>query len=318
MPDIVGIDMPCLDLNVNVDNFPRPNRGERVQKLSWQGGGKVSSGMVAAARLGATCAMMGAVGDDLYGRFCTNDFNRHGINTSAMCIRKGDTTSLSVVLSDRETGGRSIVFHPGTAARATFEEFDPAMIAGAKYLFIAQANETTERAVDVARAAGVQVLVDADGYSEDMVALIPKIDVFIGSEFFYQKMYGDDRYEANVREVMAKGPKIAVFTLGENGCVGVSAQGFFQLPAFRVDVVDTVGAGDVYHGAFAAGLLSGRSVEETARFASAVSAIKCTRIGGRAGIPNLATVERFLLDGTIDYTEIDQRVQFYMRGLEHV
>ena len=85
-----------------------------------------------------------------------------------------------------------------------------------------------------------------------------------------------------------------------------------------MDVVDTVGAGDVFHGAFVAGLLQGWSVKDICRFASAVSAIKITRQGGRAGIPDMKTVQHFLETGEIDYKEIDERVKFYGRSLQYV
>lgn len=82
------------------------------------------------------------------------------------------------------------------------------------------------------------------------------------------------------------GPSIVVFTLGAKGCIGYSEEdGFFQMPSFAVDVQDTVGAGDVFHGAYTVGLLRGLSSKEAARLATGVSCIKCTRIGGRAGIP---------------------------------
>ena len=90
---------PCVDLAVNVDVFPKPNGGKGVRDLSWQGGGKVATGMVAAARLGAKCAMLGAVGDDDYGKFVLRDFERHGIDVHGMQVRPGQTTSLSIVLS---------------------------------------------------------------------------------------------------------------------------------------------------------------------------------------------------------------------------
>lgn len=88
------------------------------------------------------------------------------------------------------------------------------------------------------------------------------------------------------------------------------------MPSFAVDVQDTVGAGDVFHGAYTVGLLRGLSSKEAARLATGVSCIKCTRIGGRAGIPDWNTVQRFLRTGEIDYTEIDQRVEFYRRKLQ--
>lgn len=82
--EIAGYDMPCVDLAVNVDVFPKPNEGTGINAMSWQGGGKVATGMVAAARLGAKCAMIGAVGSDDYGEFCLRDFERHGIDISGM------------------------------------------------------------------------------------------------------------------------------------------------------------------------------------------------------------------------------------------
>jgi sugar/nucleoside kinase (ribokinase family) len=125
-----------------------------------------------------------------------------------------------------------------------------------------------------------------------------------------------ENIEENCRKVMDMGSPVVVFTFGEKGCAGISAEGFFDIPAYEVEAIDTVGAGDVFHGAFLSGLLLGLSVAETARFASAVSAIKCTRIGGRAGVPSLETVKRFMQDGVIDYAEIDERVEFYKNGIE--
>ena len=318
MYQVVGIDMPCMDLNVALPTFPQADHGERINQLNWQGGGKVASGMVACARLGISCAMLGAVGDDIFGKFIIADFKKHGIDTSGMRITEGGTSSMSVVLSEAEKGSRTILHKLGTTPRHTPEEMDESKIRNAEYLFICQADSVVNHAVDIARAGGTKVFIDADGYSEDIMNMLPKINVFVGSNYFYNHLFGNDNFEENCRNIMAKGPEIVVFTLGEHGCVGVSKEGFFKLPGFKVEVVDTVGAGDVFHGAFVAGLLQGKTVEESARLACAVAAIKCTRIGGRAGIPDMPTVTRFLQDGYIDYTEIDQRVAYYERGLEYL
>ena len=320
MYDVVGICAPCMDLNLNLASFPTQGLSEGIKQLSWQGGNKVSSGMVACARLGVKCAIMGSAGDDIFGHFIVNDFKRHGIDTSAMKIKTGENSSLAVVLSEATEGSRTFLFRGGDGAHYDHDNINANMLLGAKYFYICQADEIVCRAVDIARDVGVKIFVDADTYCAKMLELIPKIDVFVGSEFFYKAMFGDSNphlYESNCRKIMDMGPQIVLFTFGENGCVGLSSDGFFTMPAFQVAVVDTVGAGDVFHGAFLAGLVNGRTVQDAARFASAVAAIKCTRIGGRAGIPSLETAERFLHDGFIDYTEIDERVKFYERGLEN-
>ena len=85
----------------------------------------------------------------------------------------------------------------------------------------------------------------------------------------------------------------------------------FALPCFRVPVVDTTGAGDVFHGAYIAAMLRGMGIRACCRFASAASAIKCTRLGGRAGIPDRGVAARFMETGEIDFADIDRRVALY-------
>lgn len=111
------------------------------------------------------------------------------------------------------------------------------------------------------------------------------------------------------------GPSIDVFTLGAKGCVGYSEEdGFFQMPSFAVDVQDTVGAGDVFHGAYTVGLLRGLSSKEAARLATGVSCSSVPELVRAAS--QLEYGARFLRTGEIDYTEIDQRVEFYRRKLQ--
>lgn len=318
MFDVVGIDLSCVDLNVVINRYPEAGRGESVRQMSWQGGGKVATGMAACSRLGAKCAMMGRVGDDIFGNFILNDLVLHGVDVSAMKTVKNGESPLSIVMSDIESGSRTIFFNPGNASDYSLADADLTTLRSAKYFFISRGGGATEEAVNIAREAGVKIFIDADGHSDEIVKMLPKIDVFVGSEFFYDKMFNNGDYEKNCREIMEAGPEIVVFTFGDRGCAGVGRDGYFKLPAFKIDTVDTVGAGDVYHGAFLAGLLRGYSAEETARFASGAAAIKCTRIGGRAGIPDIDTLLNFLAGKGIDYTEIDKRVEFYKRGLENV
>ena len=118
---------------------------------------------------------------------------------------------------------------------------------------------------------------------------------------------------------MKQGPEIVVFTFGERGAVGMSRDGFFTVPAYQVDVVDTVGAGDDFHGAFLAGLLQADwGLTYITQFASAVSAIKCTRIGADEAEHFMKTTLKFMETGEIDDTGIDRRVAHYERGIEHV
>ena len=315
--EIAGYDMPCVDLAVNVDVFPKPNGGAGVNALSWQGGGKVASGMTAAARLGAKCAILGAVGSDDYGRFCQKDFQRHGVDISNLLCREGETTSLSIVISDRETQGRSIVYRHGSAPPPRPEELDGEILNNCRWFFISHVTGVAMYAVQKAKEAGAKILVDADSYSSELMEHIDLIDVFIGSEFCYNVLFHDQNYEENCEALCEKGPSTVIFTFGPQGCAGFSrdCRGF-RLPAHPVPVVDTTGAGDVFHGAYLAGAVRGMSSMECARLATAAACIKCTRMGGRAGVPDWDAAQEFLKTGRVDYTEIDKRAAFYAERLQ--
>lgn len=323
--DIFGLDRPCVDFTVDLNQIPERNRGCLLNGIGWQGGGKVSTGMVAAARLGANCAIAGKVGDDLYGRFCREDFIRHGINVDQMNLTPGCTTDLGVVLSERSSSTRTILYRYGSAPSLQEEDVDWSGLKESRFLFVAQTTGISGVAMDYAKKWNIPIFIDADTYTESMEQRIGDITYFVASEFVFNAMFpghGDkplEDMEPECREILNLGPEVAVFTFGSRGCVGCSKQeGFFSLPAFFVEARDTVGAGDVFHGAFLAMLLKGKSIRECARYASGTSAIKCTFPGGRAGIPTEEILEKFLQTGVIDNTELSLRAKYYERGIEHV
>ena len=175
--DVIGIDSPCVD----------PNKGQRVKALSWQGGGKVATGMVAAARLGAKCAIWGTVGDDLYGNFCVRDFKEHGIDTNYMLKRPGQTTALSVVVSDQQTQGRNILYHPGTADPIREEELPENGKPDTSYFFLSKVDPLTKKVAQAARQAGAKTFIDADSYSEEL----PNSFSMLSGTFSGRRRYGN-------------------------------------------------------------------------------------------------------------------------------
>lgn len=311
MIEVVGIGIPVMDLLIHTKSIPQVNGFSTLEECSWQGGGKVTSALAALGRLGVETGIVGVIGGDLYGKFQLEDFERHKVDTSRLVVDQDGQTHFCICLSDQETQSRSLMGRRSVIRDLTMEDLDRDYITQGRYLHLSHMDPVVRQAALWAREKGVGVVFDADVYREEIAANYDVIDVFIASEFYYRTVFKDDCYEKNCRAIREKGPDIVVFTFGERGCLGVYGDRFFEAPAFSVPVMDTTGAGDVFHGAFIYGLLQGWSVEETARFASAVSAIKCTRVGGRAGIPDRTTVDRFLKDGTIDYTDIDRRVAFY-------
>ena len=314
--DVIGVGTPCFDILAHISRLPKENQGASIQEYSFQGGGKVPTAIITLSRLGARCGMIGTVGGCSYGEFCLNDFIRHGVDTSKIFIDETGETPFSIVLADEQTHGRSIMYHEGTAGSIQINNLDKEYIQSSRYLHLCDVTPETIQAAKWAQEKGIGVVFDAD-YQPGLEKIIPLIDVFIASEFYYKAVFQDKDYERNSKKIQDMGPDTVVFTLGERGCVGIKGNHFFSEEGFHVMVKDTTGAGDVYHGAFIFGLLQNWDIQKTARFANAMAAIKCTRIGGRAGIPSLKTVIDYLETGEIDYDEIDKRVEFYSNRSLH-
>ncbi|MDR3085995.1 MAG: PfkB family carbohydrate kinase [Christensenellaceae bacterium] len=320
MFDVMGIGMSVMDQLVLVDGLPTYNQGAKVLETSWQYGGKAPGGMIAVARLGRKGAMIGSVGGNV-GALVRKDFERHGIDCSYLLDRPNTQTVIVLAMADQSTGGRSLMGMPSGMDRPeppALQELDQAYILDAKVLLISNFDEVTLQAAKWYKAAGKPVVIDADWYADETFNNMHLVDHFIASEFFYEKLFGkSENFETNLRELkkrLQNSKGVVVVTLGEKGLVGIDDEdAFFRLPAFKVEVKDTTGAGDVFHGAYASGLTMGLPVQEICRLASGVSAIKCTRLGGRAGLPSLETVRKFLETGEIDYSEIDERVAYYRK-----
>lgn len=315
--DVVGIGTPYYDMVINVSKMPGLDGATGANEAFYQGGGKVATAMAAAARLGRSAGMIAKVGENHRGQFIINDFRYNGVDTSAIIVDAPGTSSpFCLSLSEEEHKTRIFIGKEGTAGELLPEEIDYEYLGSAKYLHLENGRPASAAAALFAREHGIVTVMDADNYQEGIVKLLPCLDVFIASEFFYRDMFGDLPYEEGCRKLLEAGPSTAIVTLGSRGSVGMTAQdGFFRTESFQVPVKDTTGAGDVFHGAYIVGLLEGMNAPECARFASAVSAIKCTCFGGRTGIPNRETVQRFLETGEIDQTQAQQRLTYYRNNL---
>lgn len=316
MLDIIGMGRPVKDLLVAVDEVPEGDEACLAKELSSQSGGKVASAVVAAARQGMRCGMYASLGDDAKGRFCKEDLERHGVDTSHVTLMAGRTSPFCLSIAEKSTQTRRFIGDLGTVPMLSADALDFDYLASAKLLHLENGDPASRAAAEYARGKGLVTSMDADMYASQIETMEPLIDLFIASAFYAQGRFPGQTPEAAVRQLHESGCKVAIITMGARGLVGYSDEGSFSLPAFSgLDVLDTTGAGDVFHGGFISAWLWGWSPLECARYASAVSYIKCTRLGGRAGIPTRKMVERFLMDGTlVDSEELDARSAFY-RGL---
>lgn len=295
--NLVGLGMATVDFLTLVPRLPQPDEVYPLDRMDIQGGGPVATALAAAGKLGTPSAFIGAIGDDNWGNVITADFERYGVATEAITRRAEATSPRSIILIERATGKRSILYSMGTAADLTLDEVPGDLIRGAAILHLDGFNiEAAVAAAKMARGAGVLVSLDG-GAGETwpgLDQLLPLVDLLVVARQFAAGVTGEDDPEAAGPALRGFGARQVAITDGANGAWFWSDEDCGHQPAFPVSVVDTTGAGDTFHGAYLHAVLSGASIAACVRFASATAALKCTQLGGRCGLPGLKQVDAFL------------------------
>lgn len=280
--DLVAIGLAYLDLLLRVPRLPKSDESLPLLGFEFQGGGKVATAAVAATRLGRSAAFAGPLGDDLFGHQILAGLRDEGVDVSHIQTQPGRTSPLSAVLV--EVGGpRSIMWNNGGPAEFVLTDGLRRSIAAARYLLLSEPFPAAVAAAAFARSVSVPVVLDADAYYLDVDALLSLADICIASSDFAAAVAHGETPEAALDRLQSP---VSLITLGAAGVVGRTGTGRFRLAAFPVTAVDTTGAGDVFHGAYIAGLCHGYDYRQAAVYASAVAAMKCQAPGGRRGIPN--------------------------------
>jgi len=268
--------------------------------------------MVTCARLGFKAGVLAKVGCDYAGDHVFKDLIYNGVDTSRIKRGAPDSTGVFCIsLSVEETASRVIIGHEYTVGLLTPDEVDYEYIRSAKYLLLDRGDDASAAAARFAKENGVTVVLDADDYFKETEEMLPWVDIFIGSEIYHKDRFGKLEIQKSCELIREMGPSVIWFTFGERGCVGLLDGVLHEIPSFKVEVKDTTGAGDVFHGAYIAALMENKTHLQCAHYASAVAAIKCTYVGGRTGIPIKKVVERFLKDGVIETDELDERYEYY-------
>ena len=155
--DVIGVEDLIMDFALQIARIPKTDGMALIEDSCWAGGGNASSAIVALARLGARCAMVGTTGNDAYGAFCRADMEKNGVDVSHVKQVEGETT-LCVCLAERETQGRSFLGRAGVAGEMTAEDVDEQLIANARVVHLSCSRCTgQEAAVKFAKKHGVEV-----------------------------------------------------------------------------------------------------------------------------------------------------------------
>lgn len=296
--DVLGLGCAAVDDLLYVPHYPPADNKVRVRRRERQCGGLTATALVAAARLGSRCAFAGVLGDEEDSHFVLDCLRRAGIDIRHV-VRKPNARPIhSTILVDETRHTRNIFFDLGGSTGADPELPSADVIRSTRVLFVDHYGiEGMTRAARIARAAAIPIVGDLErdewpGFHN----LLGLIDHLVVSRDFATRLTGHADPAAAARALWSEGREAIVVTCGENGCwyLGADAPQPSHQPAFRVEVRDTTGCGDVFHGAYASALARGLELPVRIRFASAAAALKATQPGAQAGIPTRAQVETLL------------------------
>ncbi len=294
--DILGIGSATVDDLLFVPAFPQQDTKMEILRHERQGGGLCATALVAAARLGARVGFAGVLGHDEISRWVADDLAGEGIDVSQAVYREDAVPIHAHIIVD-PSGSRTILYSVDGRIGADDELPSAEVIQSSRVLFIDDFGTSGNiRAARLARAAGIPIVADFE--LTDEPELLQQVDHLIVSACYAGRVTGTADPGLAARRLWHEQRAAVVVTCGDQGAwyADGEAPAHFQA-AFRVEPVDTTGCGDVFHGAYAAALTWGLSLDERVRFASATAALKATQPGGRKGIPTRAAVEAFLMSG---------------------
>lgn len=292
-----------VDLMARTPHLPVPAETVKGSLFKMGAGGKGFNQCVAAHKAGADVTMVTKMGRDSFANVALDVMKELGMPKDHIFFNETDATGIALILVDEGSSQNEIVIVPGACATITKEDTDSIeeLIKESEYVLLQlEVNQdANERVIDCAYRNGTKVILNTAPYSPVPDECLSKVYMVTPNEVEAEEMTGVkvDSLEA-AKEAAAvfrrKGVQKVVITLGSRG-VFISADGREEIvPCFRVDAVDTTGAGDAFNGGFLTALAEGKDEWEAARFASALAAISVTRMGTTPAMPTRAEVDAFL------------------------
>ena len=288
---VLAIGYACWDLTFTVDHHLGPDEKGTARDLAQCGGGLAANAAAAAGRLGFDTWLASYLGRDMFGDAHVAELEDHGVHTRLL-LRGDVPTSISAIMV-KPDGRRALVNHklpqPSIEPDAVdLDELQPDCI-----LVDGRQLPVAHRVLDQAKRLGIPSMIDADSASPDTVELAARVDHVVGSARYATELAGQSNPSAAIGK-LANDRQTLVVTCGDRGLLWARNGAFGSMPAYRVEVLDTNGAGDAFHGAYAGAVAAGLSWPDTLRFASATAALCCGTVGSRNGLPRQDAVRALM------------------------
>jgi len=295
--DLVGVGLNAMDVLIPLAEFPARGSKAWYTGSTLMPGGQAATTVFACRRWGLSTRYVGKLGDDDAGRLHREVFAQAGVDARLITVPHANSPQ-SLILVDGG-GERTVLCRKDERVQLRPEDLRREWIVNARALHLDGCEiAAATQAAAWAREAGVPVIADLDEIYPGIERLIENVDYLIVSRDFPGRLTGEKDLETALRGIQSRyGCLLTAATLGEEGVVAWDGSQFYLRPAYCVPVVDTTGAGDIFHAGFIFGLLQGWPVERQLDFACAAAALNCSSVGARGGIQSVAAIEELMASG---------------------
>jgi sugar/nucleoside kinase (ribokinase family) len=292
--DLVGVGLNATDTLILLEDYPA--RGSKVEygEATILPGGQVATTVVACQTWGLSTRYVGKLGDDDAARLHREAFDRVGVDARLITVPQSMSPQ-SLILVD-SGGERTVLCRRDERLVLQPDDLDREWVVNARALHVdGHDTAAAKLAATWAHAAGVPVIGDLDDVYPGIHELIENIDYLIVSRDFPCRLMEDDNLESALHSMQLRyGCKLTAATLGTDGVLAWDGSRFHHSAAYRVPVVDTTGAGDIFHAGFIYALLQGWPLERQLDFSCAAAAMNCKAAGARGGIQSVAAIETLM------------------------
>ncbi len=296
--DLVGVGLNATDTVIPLSTYPTRGSKTEYSAVSTLPGGQVATTVVACQHWGMRTRYVGKLGDDLAATLHREAFTHAGVETRVITV-PGGASAQSLILVDAE-GERTVLCRRDERLTLRPTELDRDWIVNARALHVDGFDtEAAITATTWARAAGVPVIADLDELYPNVEDLLANVDYLIVSRDFPTRLMREPDLENALRQMHRRyGNRLAAATLGQDGVLAWDGNQLLHTPAYCVPVLDTTGAGDIFHAGFIYSLLQDWPLERQLDFACAAAALNCTAVGARGGIQSLDEIETLMTTGS--------------------
>jgi sulfofructose kinase len=296
--DLVGVGLNATDTVIPLSTYPTRGSKTEYSTVSTLPGGQVATTVVACQHWGLRTRYIGKLGDDLAATLHREAFSHAGVETHVITV-PGGASAQSLILVDAQ-GERTVLIRRDERLTLHPSELDRDSIINARALHVdGYDTEAAILASTWAREANIPVIADLDELYPNVEALIANVDYLIVSRDFPSRLTSEPNLEQALRKMHRRyNCRLAAATLGQEGVLAFNGKRLLHTPAFCVPVVDTTGAGDIFHAGFIYALLEDWPLDRQLDFACAAAALNCTAVGARGGIHSLDDIANLIATGT--------------------